>query len=439
MEHMYKVYVQNNDSTIKEIRRFKTIRNQYNFELFCSKIWELYPELHNGNFIVSWKDLEGDEIVVSTNEEFKLADQMMSQLSISKFYVKILSQNEEPSGTKNEKVVHPGICCDNCNGDVIGYRYKCIQCEDYDLCAQCEAKSLHSQHYMIRMPQPMHAYESQGLVYCLRKFLKKGDMHSNKKHSSNEHSRKKKKCHEFPLNYDILPWLETYMPYLIPFLESKYEPCSTNDAGPSKETPKQKTDKNSKTFVKVYQTDNDGVEFVIEANSDQSKTSTPNNEKVQEDKEDESTSKDTGNKFSGEESKMFDDAKDDKASASDSASITSQDSIAKATAADEWTIVDKNESPEISRASSVLSNLNEGADKQIPSAPTLETNSSQKNIYPRLPEESKIYHSNPIIQTAVETMIKMGFSNQGGLLTYLLEAENGNINKVLDLLQHTNK
>lgn len=36
-------------------------------------------------------------------------------------------------------------------------------------------------------------------------------------------------------------------------------------------------------------------------------------------------------------------------------------------------------------------------------------------------------------------MIRMGFSNQGGLLTYLLDAENGDINKVLEILQPTNK
>lgn len=438
MAYMYKIYVLNNDSTTKEIRRYETSK-RHNFELFCAKICELNPKLYDENFIVSWRDVYGDEVVVSTNEEFSLADRLMSEQGISKFYVKILSQDQEPSDTKTEKVVHPKVYCDNCYGNVVGYRYKCIQCEDYDLCAKCEAKSLHSQHYMIRIPQPMHSYEIQGLLYCLRKFLKKDDMHSSKKHSSNEHSRRKKKCHEFHLHSEIAPWLKVLVPYLNLFMETTDEPCSSNDAGPSKETPKQKDEQNSKTFVKVHKDDEDNVDVFIGSNPDKSETSNQNNEKMPESKEDESTSKNASNKSSGEERKMFNDSKDDKASVSDTASITSQDSITKAALIEEWTIVDKNESSEISRASSVLSNLNEATEKQIPTVPLSETNSTQKTIYPELPEESKIYHSNPSIQATVEAMIKMGFSNQGGLLTYLLDAQNGDLNKVLDLLQHTNK
>ena len=439
----YKIYLLNNDSGIEEIRRFST-HEHYNFDLFCQKIKNLFPDLYDGNFLVLWKDDEGDEITVSNDEELKSAIRSMITPGIYKIYIKRTSQNkkQEASSPKNETVIHPGICCDNCNGDVLGYRYKCIQCEDYDLCAQCEAKGLHPHHYMIRMPQPLQWYHSQGLIYCLRKFLRKSNIHSNKKHGSNEHSRRKKKCHEFALNYNVLPWLEAFVPYLNSFIETPDEPCPSDSAGPSQETPKQKDEQNSKAYVRVYQTDSDDLDVVIEVDSDKPlDCSAHNTEKRQEFKEDVSTNKNDSNKFPGEGRKLIDKAKDDKASVSDTASIISQDSIIKTTAADEWTIVDKHGSSEISRASSVLSNLNETVDKQASSAPTSppERNSSDKKIYPQLPEEAKIFHSNPTIQTAVESMIQMGFSNQGGLLTYLLEAENGNINKVLDLLQSTNK
>lgn len=36
-------------------------------------------------------------------------------------------------------------------------------------------------------------------------------------------------------------------------------------------------------------------------------------------------------------------------------------------------------------------------------------------------------------------MIKMGFSNQSGLLTYLLGVEDGNIDNVLEILEPTHK
>merc|ERR1712107_475675 len=47
--------------------------------------------------------------------------------------------------------VHPGVTCDGCEGRVIGNRYKCLVCPDYDLCAKCEAKGLHPGHNMMRM------------------------------------------------------------------------------------------------------------------------------------------------------------------------------------------------------------------------------------------------------------------------------------------------
>lgn len=430
----YKIYLQNHDSTTKEIRRFKTNKVEFDFKEFCQKMKGFFSDLRDGNFSVSWKDFEGDEIIISCNEEFKLATESMHG-DICRLYIKLTSQNQEPSTSQSEKVIHPSISCDSCNGNIVGYRYKCIQCEDYDLCSQCEAKNLHSNHYMIRLPRPLLSH-SQNLVYSLRKFLKKNKIHSNKKHSSHEHSRRKKKCYEFTLNYNVMPWLEAFMPYLDSFIETGEEPCSTN-ADPSNQASKQTVDKNSKAFVRVYQSDNDGVDVVVEVDTDKPETSSANHiEKKQECKEDISTNKSACNPFPGKGRKLHDDAEDDKVSVSDTASVTSEDSITKATVADEWTIVDKHESSEISHASSVLSNLNEAGEKHVLSAPTSspERSSSGNRVYPVLSEQQKVYHSNPRIQTAVESLIEMGFSNESGLLTYLLEAENGNINKVLDIL-----
>ena len=49
---------------------------------------------------------------------------------------------------------HPGVTCDGCDKTVVGFRYKCVQCPDYDLCGRCETKRIHPGHNMMRIASP---------------------------------------------------------------------------------------------------------------------------------------------------------------------------------------------------------------------------------------------------------------------------------------------
>ena len=67
-----------------------------------------------------------------------------------------------------------------------------------------------------------------------------------------------------------------------------------------------------------------------------------------------------------------------------------------------------------------------------------QTEKGEKKVsYPDLAELTP--HPDPKIQRALENMSAMGYSNDGGWLTNLLEMKQGDINQVLDLLQPVNK
>lgn len=61
----------------------------------------------------------------------------------------------------SRNMVHPNVICDGCNGPVVGTRYKCSVCPDYDLCSACEGKGLHQEHSKLVFPNPF-GHHSEG-------------------------------------------------------------------------------------------------------------------------------------------------------------------------------------------------------------------------------------------------------------------------------------
>ncbi|EIM23703.1 hypothetical protein WALSEDRAFT_31185 [Wallemia mellicola CBS 633.66] len=64
------------------------------------------------------------------------------------------------------QVVHPGVICDGCQNNVVGYRFKCShpECFDLDLCGNCESSPVakhDKSHIMLKIRQPI--LEAQAL------------------------------------------------------------------------------------------------------------------------------------------------------------------------------------------------------------------------------------------------------------------------------------
>lgn len=108
----------------------------------------------------------------------------------------------------------------------------------------------------------------------------------------------------------------------------------------------------------------------------------------------------------------------------------------------DWTVVDK--SSEVRSREVPIQLSNPALYPELPpkeetpkaaSAPVLEEKVEPEKQKPSAPVAS---HPDPRIQVALQAMMNMGFTDDGGWLTQLLETKQGDIGKVLDVIQPVN-
>merc|ERR1712172_257677 len=121
------------------------------------KIATIFPAFRRSEPVLSWVDEDGDEVVVASDEELEIALAALPG-PVYKFRVRLTDTKKDGNrpgmARPRSDQVHPGGTCDGCEGPVLGPRYKCLTCPDFDLCGSCEARGLHVQHKMIRLDAP---------------------------------------------------------------------------------------------------------------------------------------------------------------------------------------------------------------------------------------------------------------------------------------------
>ena len=66
-----------------------------------------------------------------------------------------ISSDDKSLESLNDKKIHQGVICDGCNGPIIGVRYKCTICPDFDYCEKCEEKNKGEHgHPMLKINDP---------------------------------------------------------------------------------------------------------------------------------------------------------------------------------------------------------------------------------------------------------------------------------------------
>jgi len=111
-------------------------------------------EIVNSGFDISWQDNEEDIVTIESDEELLIA---MNELEGPVYKFNLVPSKASATESNNHPTageLHPGIICDGCQGQVSGFRYKCMTCIDYDLCKTCEVQGIHSSHNMMRISTP---------------------------------------------------------------------------------------------------------------------------------------------------------------------------------------------------------------------------------------------------------------------------------------------
>ncbi|XP_063303977.1 sequestosome-1 isoform X1 [Pelobates fuscus] len=437
-----KAYLLGKDESHKEIRRFTTELPVGNASSGCErlsrKVTDVFQGLRGGTFQMFYRDEEGDLVAFSTDEELNMAFAALNE-EVFRLYIKerrdCKRDHRSHCGQENTpNLIHPNVTCDGCNGPVVGNRYKCLICPDYDLCSTCEGKGVHKEHNMIMFATPLQNFPRGRWFH--------------------------KKHHGVPY-----PWMAGWgfpaRGFTCPNFQQEQEsappsqspPASENvQAGPSSAS--QPSQDPNVTFLKnvgesvaaMLSPLGIDVDIDVEHGGKRSKVSTPQ-PGSEKDKDSQPNST-----CSSQDPQAKDNSHDSELMETDSIAKRMKDialnppfennhehgegsgSSSASGVDDDWTHVSPKEvDPSTGEPQSLL-------DADIPSCldpfqPTSQsinvpTGLREAAIYPHLPAEA-----DPRLIETLSQMLSMGFTDEGGWLTRLLEAKQYDIDAALETMQ----
>ncbi|XP_016413852.1 sequestosome-1-like isoform X3 [Sinocyclocheilus rhinocerous] len=197
MSMTVKAYLIGKEDCNKEIRRFAVDHDvSTSFEYLKRKVLDVFVGLRTAPFQVYYKDEDGDMIAFSSDDELMMGLALVKDDTF-RLYIKQRKEHKRdpsphgvpgfsfppphgaphfsppgpnpmgpppmgPPGAPHmgppyhyPPLLHSGVTCDGCEGPVVGTRFKCTVCPDYDLCSSCQGKGLHKEHPLLPLFHPM--------------------------------------------------------------------------------------------------------------------------------------------------------------------------------------------------------------------------------------------------------------------------------------------
>lgn len=410
-----KAYLLGKEECVKEIRRF-TVDEEISrcFDYLSKKTAEVFSNLKNSNFNLFYKDEDGDMVDFSTDKELMMGLACMKDATF-RLYIKEKKEHRrdfplhafppfafdlpphaphphgpprhhgQPPQHAPTPTLHPNVTCDGCEGSVVGTRFKCTVCPNYDLCSQCQAKGVHTEHALLPIWHPLQWFPRGKWIKRMRHCMWNQNLNHNMEQDQNQ--------------------------------DQPEAAATTSTSPPGQPAANCSTPSASQANVDFLKNIGEGVAAML----------SPLGIDVDIDVEHEGRRTKVTPTTQSEVSEG--DLEMDGSNCEDGASEGAKSvSVSQTCGIDEeWTHLT---SKEVDPSTGELQSLHL-EDQEPPSDKDGPSGLREAALYPHLPQEA-----DPQLVESLSQMLSMGFTDEGGWLTRLLQAKSYDIGSALDTIQY---
>ncbi|XP_070769576.1 sequestosome-1 [Enoplosus armatus] len=404
-----KAYLLGKDESVKEVRRFALDQDvSCSFEYLSSKTAGVFNNLKNNGFNMYYRDEDGDLVAFSSDDELMMGLACMKDATFRLFIKEKKEHRRDfplhafppftfghppppppppPPGAPQAPpphlapppALHPNVTCDGCDGPVVGTRFKCSVCPNYDLCSACQARGTHTEHALLPIWHPLQWFPRGKWMKRMRHCM----WNQNLNHAQN-------------LNQDQGQ----------PASSRPAADCSNPSASQANVDFLKNIGEGVAAMLSPLGID---VDIDVEHEGQRTKVTPPSQ--------------------SGESEGNVEMDRGSSEGGAGSEGEASEGSKVCRDSDEEWTHLSPRE---VDPSTGELQSLQPGnEDKGPPLGQQGPTGLREAALYPHLPQEA-----DPRLVESLSLMLSMGFTDEGGWLTRLLQAKNFDIGAALDTIQY---